>query len=129
MKRIAHLPGNTFSLMVTGLIVLVLIAVTSACSVSEEEAEQAEIDIAGAAIEVHVTASSLAEDYEANQVAANQKYDGKVLAVSGTVEAVSGGESGEAYYVDLNTGSFSLTSVSPNPPMDRDGRREDSGRG
>ena len=102
---------DSYSLIAVALIGLVLIAVAVACGVSEGEAEQAEIDIAGAPIEVRVTALRLAEDYEANEVAANQKYDGRVLAVSGTVEAVSGGDSGEAYYVDLSTGSFSLTSV------------------
>ena len=83
----------------------------AACGVSEGEAEQAEIDIAGAPIEVRVTTSRLAEDYEANEIAANQKYDGKVLAISGNVEAVSGGGSGEAYYIDLSAGSLSLTTV------------------
>ena len=102
---------DSFSQMLIALIGLSLIAMASACGVSEEEAEQAEIDIAGAPIEVRVTALQLAEDYEANEVAANLKYDGKVLAVSGTVETVSGGDSGEAYYVDLSTGSFSLTSI------------------
>ena len=102
--------ANPIALMAIALIGLLLMTVITACSVSEEEAEQADIDIAGAPIDVRVTAFRLAEDYEANEVAANQKYDGRVLAVSGTVEAVSGG-SGEAYYVDLSAASMSLTSV------------------
>ena len=102
--------ASPFLLIPNALIGLLLIAVVAGCVVSDEEAEQAEIDIAGAPIDVHVTAFRLAEDYEANEVAANQKYDGRVLAVSGTVEAVSGGSS-EAYYVDLSAGSVSLTSV------------------
>ena len=102
---------KSLSLMAIALIGLLLITVTAACGVSEDEAVQAEIDIAGAPIDVRVTASRLAEDYEANEVAANQKYDGKVLEVSGTIEAVSGGGSGDAYYVDLSAGSMSLTSV------------------
>ena len=79
---------ESFSLLAVALIGLTLFAVAAACGVSEGEAEQAEIDIAGAPIEVRVTASRLAEDYEANEIAANQKYDGKVLAVRGNVGAV-----------------------------------------
>ena len=81
------------------------------CAVSEEEAEQADIDIADRPIEVRVTATRLMEDYENNTVAANQQYNGKVLAVSGTVESVSGGTEGDALYVQLRTGDFSFTSV------------------
>ena len=50
------------------------------------------------------------DDYEANKIAANQKYDGKILAVSGKVENIGGGED-EAYHVDLATGDFTLTTV------------------
>ena len=92
----------------TCLALLVVIAL--ACTVSEEEVEQVELDIADAPIEVRVTARQMYNDYEGNEIAANQKYDGKVLAVSGTVEDFGGGD-GEAYYVDLVTGDFTLTSV------------------
>lgn len=81
------------------------------CAVSEEEAEQAEFDIADRPIEVQVTATRLMEDYENNTVAANQQYNGKVLAVSGTVESVSGGTEGDALYVELKTVDFSFVSV------------------
>ena len=81
------------------------------CAVSEEEAEQAEIDIADQPIDIEVTAMRLVEDYDNNTVAANQKYNGKVLAVSGTVESVSGGTEGDALYVALRTGDFSFVSV------------------
>lgn len=94
------------------LFALALFALASmGCAVSEEEAEQAEIDIADRPIEVRVTATRLMEDYENNTVAANQQYNGKVLAVSGTVESVSGGTEGDALYVELRTGDFSFTSV------------------
>ena len=87
-----------------------LMVVLLACTVSEEEVEQVELDIADAPIEVRVTARQMYDDYESNKIAANQKYDGKVLAVSGTVEDFGGGD-GEAYYVDLVTGDFTLESV------------------
>ena len=102
---------NSWSSVAIAFLLLALAAVTMGCTVSQEEAEQAEIDIAGKEIEVRVTATRLADDYEANEVAANQMYDGKVLAVSGTVESVSGGTDGDAYYVDLEVGDFSLVSV------------------
>ena len=87
-----------------------LVVVTLGCAVSEDEVEQAELDIADAPIELRVTATQMYDDYENNKIAANQKYDGKVLAVRGTVKDFGGGE-GKAYYVDLETGDFTLTSV------------------
>ena len=96
-----------FPLLVVGM----MMGTSLTCAVSQEEAEQAELDIADAQIDVRVTALRLAEDYEANEVSANQKYDGKVLAVSGTVDEVSGGTDGDAYYVDLTTGDLSLIDV------------------
>ena len=76
----------TFSL---ALVVALLTLASIGCAVTEEEAEQAEFDIADRPIDVRVTATRLMEDYENNTVAANQQYNGKVLAVSGTVESVS----------------------------------------
>ena len=67
----------------TVLVFLVAMALLVACTVSEEQAQQADEDIAGAEIEVRVTAAQLHQDYEGNRVAADLKYDGKVLAVSG----------------------------------------------
>ena len=75
------------------------------------ELSKAEIDIADQPIDIEVTAMRLVEDYDNNTVAANQKYNGKVLAVSGTVESVSGGTEGDALYVALRTGDFSFVSV------------------
>ena len=82
---------------------VLVVAMLLACTVSEEEVEQVELDIADAPIEVRVTARQMYDDYESNKIAANQKYDGKVLAVSGTVDDFGGGD-GEAYYVDLVVG-------------------------
>ena len=94
------------------LIALALFALASlGCAVSEEEAEQAEIDIADSPIEIRVTATRLMKDYENNTVAANQMYSGKVLAVSGTVEEISGGTEGDALYVELRAGDFSIVGV------------------
>ena len=87
-----------------------LVFISLACTVSEDEVQQAELDIADAPIEVRVTATQLYDDYESNRITGDQKYDGKVLAVSGTIETLGGGGD-TVYYVDLATGDFTLTSV------------------
>ena len=92
------------------LCLVFLVATVFACDVTEDEVEQAELDIADAPIEIRVTASQMYDDYQSNKIAANQKYDGKVLAVSGTVEDFGGGD-GSAYYIDLVTGDFTIESV------------------
>ncbi len=90
---------------------LPLLTVALSCTVSQEEAEQADTEISDAPIDVRVTAYHLSEDYKSNELAANQKYDDKVLAVTGTIEEISGGNDGAALYVDLETGDFSFVSV------------------
>ncbi len=92
------------------MVCLVLLVISLSCTVSQEDAEQAELDIADAPIELRVTAKRMYDDYETNEVAANQKYDGKVLAVSGVAEDFGGGDD-SAYYIDLSVGDFTLTSV------------------
>lgn len=87
-----------------------LMVVLFGCTVSDAEVEQVELDIADAPIEITVTAVQMYEDYENNEIAANQKYDEKVLVVSGIIESFGGGED-SAYYVDLATGDFTLTNV------------------
>ena len=77
-----------------------LVTVLLACNVSEDEVQQAELDIADAPIEVRITASQMYDDYQSNKIAANQKYDGKVIAVSGTIEDFGGGDN-SVYYGDL----------------------------
>ncbi|MDE2861465.1 MAG: hypothetical protein OYI31_04920 [Chloroflexota bacterium] len=89
---------------------VLVVAVLLACTVSEEEVEQVELEIADSPIEVRVTARQMYDDYESNRIAADQKYDGKVLALSGTVSDFGGGD-GQAYWVDLVTGDFTLENV------------------
>ena len=92
--------------VVAGFLMILVVA----CTVTEDDVQQAEIDIADALIDVEVTATRMYEDYEANRVAADQEYDGKVLVVSGTVETIAGGDD-SPYYIDLATGELSLVSV------------------
>ena len=90
---------------------LLLVAVIVACDVSEDQVQQAELDIADAPVEVRVTATRMYEDYESNKIAANQTYDGKVLEISGMISDFGGGTQGDSHYVDLDTGDFSFTTV------------------
>lgn len=80
------------------------------CTVSEDEARQTEQGIASAPIEVRVSAVQLYDDYVANKLAANQKYDGKVLLVTGIIEDLGGGND-KAFYLDLATSDFTLVPI------------------
>ena len=91
------------ALLATGLVV-------AGCNVTEEEARQTEQDIASTPIEVRVSAVQMHDDYEANKLAANQKYNRKVLLLTGIIEDLGGGNE-RAYYVDLATGDFTLVPV------------------
>ena len=105
---LGHQPGRLGAMLLLYLVFLV--ATVFACNVTEDEVEQAELDIADTPIELRVTASQMYDNYQSNKIAANLKYDGVVLAVSGTVEDFGGGD-GSAYYIDLVTGDFTLESV------------------
>jgi len=60
---------------------------------------------------VSVTATSLYQDYEANEVAADEKYKSKTLAVSGTVDSI-GKDIADTMYVSLSSGKqYSITNV------------------
>ncbi len=104
-----HIPINPVGAKLL-LCLVFLVTAALACDVTEDDVEQAEIDIADAPIEIKVTASQMYDDYQSNKIAANLKYDGKVLAVSGTVADFGGGDS-SAYYIDLVTGDFTLENV------------------
>ena len=73
--------------------------------------EQVEQDISGISPEVTISAQQLVLAYEANEVAADEKYNGKVIAVSGVVEEI-GKDFTDSIYVSLSSGDDSLwTSV------------------
>jgi hypothetical protein len=60
---------------------------------------------------ISVTATTLYHDYEGNEVAADEKYKGKTLAVSGTVDSI-GKDISDTMYVTLSSGKqYSITSV------------------
>jgi hypothetical protein len=73
--------------------------------------EQVEQDISGISPEVTISAQQLVLAYDANEVAADEKYNGKVIAVSGVVEEI-GKDFTDSIYVSLSSGDDSLwTSV------------------
>ena len=53
-------------------------------------------------VAVRVTATQLFADYEANEVSADEKYKGKALLVSGTIESI-GKDLFDTMYVSLKT--------------------------
>lgn len=54
-------------------------------------------------VAVRVTASQLFADYEANEIAADEKYKGKVIVVSGTIDNI-GKDILDTMYVTLDSG-------------------------
>lgn len=57
-----------------------------------------------------VTAEKLFSEYEANEIAADQKYKDKVVVVTGTVEEIAKDLTGDIY-VTLSTGEMSVGSI------------------
>ena len=66
--------------------------------------------MASSADAISVSAGQLLNDYDNNEVAANQSYRGKIVEVSGTVKSI--GESWGSTYVAVGTGEdFELIDV------------------
>lgn len=66
------------------------------------EGVKSESEVASASPDEWVTAARLFADYEANEVAADEKYKGKVLVVTGTIEDI-GKDFVDTMYVTLRT--------------------------
>jgi hypothetical protein len=74
--------------------------------VSQQKKEDEEKAVAqGASSAIEVSASQLEVDYRTNEVSADAKYRGKVLRVTGTVDAIKKGISDDPY-VTLKTGEM-----------------------
>ncbi|GIW90596.1 MAG: hypothetical protein KatS3mg109_1028 [Pirellulaceae bacterium] len=71
---------------------------------SMETEESVQQDISNAVPTVHVTATQLVDDYKANEIAADEKYKGEVIVVSGTIESI-GTDIWGTMYVTLMTGN------------------------
>lgn len=67
-----------------------------------ESESSVQVDVAGAEPVVRVTAGQLFEDYDANEIAADEKYKDRVIAVSGTVDDI-GKDILDTMYITLQT--------------------------
>ena len=80
----------------------IVLAFVLLASGSTEAQEAIEEDISDSAPTVTVTASTLFSDYDSNEVAADDKYKGKILNVSGTIDDI-GKDITDTMYVTLKT--------------------------
>lgn len=80
--------------------ILLLFVVLAIGSTDTQESVQE--DVSTAAPAARVTAAQLFADYDANEVAADEKYKGKVLIVTGTIEDI-GKDIVDTMYVTLKT--------------------------
>lgn len=69
------------------LVAFIVLVVASASSAKQKREEQHREVQTGAALDV--SAAELFKDYAANEVSADDRYRGKVLRVSGTVESIN----------------------------------------
>jgi RNA polymerase subunit RPABC4/transcription elongation factor Spt4 len=91
-----------FSLASLGLAIVVFASVWHACEFGGPSVSES--DVASAAPAVSVTADQLARDYEANEVAADERYKQKIVEVSGEVYSI-GKDITDTIYVTLQTGN------------------------
>ena len=87
---------------VISLLTVIVFAVF-AISSTEDEAEQS---ISGKPVDFKLTARELFQAYDQNEVAADEKYEGKVLEISGRVEDI-GKDITDTIYVTLEAGGGS----------------------
>lgn len=88
----------------------VLLAATVAC-VPSDEAVESEIEEVEPAEVVTVSAKQMMDDYEANEIRANQLYEGKVVSVSGVVDSVGEDILGDPYVLLTDGSEFSFAGV------------------
>lgn len=94
-------PAKIFlALIVVGIFGAFIGNKTNSMSSAQKEAEQPVIKA------ISITAEQLYKEYEANEVAADQKYKNKILNLSGTIRDI-GKTIGEKPYINLATGRFS----------------------
>jgi len=82
------------------LVVLILLALGSV-----ESEEKVEETTYSQRARFYVSAKRLYQDYESNEVAADEKYKGRVIVVSGVVENI-GKDIMDTMYISLDTGNF-----------------------
>jgi hypothetical protein len=68
-----------------------------------------------------ITAEQLYKEYDANEIAADQRYKNKILRVTGSIRNI-GKTSGDAPYVNLATGKYSHQVLVTFPPIQYDSK-------
>lgn len=85
------------------MFVVLVVAACLSVATSGDSEKKKEKKVQSSEASVSVTAAQLYKDYEANEVAADAKYKGKVIAVSGVVGNI-GKDLLDKMYVSLKTG-------------------------
>jgi len=93
-----------------GLEVL-LVAVVVVVSVACESDQQVQEEVSTTETAVTVSASTIVDDYKNNEVAADEKYKGKVVEVSGTIESIAKDVMDTMYVTLAGGGEFEMRSV------------------
>lgn len=91
------------------LISATLLVATIACV--SDEAVESEIEEVDPSEVVTVSAKQMMDDYESNELRANQMYEGKVVSVSGVVDSVGEDLMGDPYVLLTDGSEFTFTGV------------------
>lgn len=111
LKEKMHLSLSRGLKIVLVLILLVLVGTTMSGSDSATVASSKEETSSTPVREaIKVTASKLADDYKANEVAADAKYKGNLVEVSGIIGTI-GKDITDTPYVTLTIGQYDILSV------------------
>lgn len=110
LKEKAHLSLSRGLKIAVVLILLVLVGTTMSGSDTATVASSKEKTSAPVQEAIKVTASKLAEDYKANEVAADAKYKGNLVEVSGIIGTI-GKDITDTPYVTLSIGQYEITTV------------------
>lgn len=94
-----------------GLVTFTLVAFLPALACVSDEAVESEIDDVAPERVVSVTVKQMMDDYEANQIRADQLYEGKVISVRGVVNSIGEDIMGSPYVVLTDGSEFSFTGV------------------
>lgn len=110
LKEKMHLSLSKGLKVVLVLILLVLVGTTMSGSDTATIASSKEEASAPAKEAIKVTATKLADDYKANEVAADAKYKGNLVEVSGIIGTI-GKDIIDTPYVTLTIGQYDILSV------------------
>ncbi|MEK7995079.1 MAG: hypothetical protein AAB403_14835 [Planctomycetota bacterium] len=73
------------------------VGVFLALAIGSSSEKKTELEVANVAPQVTIGATDLFADYKANEIAADQKYKGRVLQVTGTVDSIAKDITGTMY--------------------------------